>query len=182
MVGIHKLVCYFCGSENSSRFARRHHEREHSENAYPVEAMNIQRFWQKVNPASALECWIWNANMHYKGYGLFGRDGKTLKAHRFSYETMIGPIPDGLVLDHLCRVRSCVNPYHLDPVTSGVNTRRGLCNSTRPLKTHCPHGHEYSEGNIYLEVAKDGGKVRHCRACRHRAVTESNARQKLKDK
>lgn len=150
----------------------------HGDFEYPWEKMQEQRFWLKVIAAGALDCWIWNGTMHRKGYGQFDGIDRTVKAHRFSYEAMIGEIPQGLVLDHLCRVRSCVNPYHLEPVTSGVNTRRGLGNSTRPLKTHCPQGHEYVEGNIYLEVAKDGGNVRHCRTCRLRAVAVANAKKK----
>lgn len=71
-------------------------------------------------------CWEWQkAIRECNGYGICARNGKTDYAHRFSYETFVGPIPEGLELDHLCRNRKCVNPYHLEPVTHTVNMRRG---------------------------------------------------------
>lgn len=70
-------------------------------------------------------CWIWAARKNGDGYGLIQVAGRTLRAHRFLYERHIGAIPDGLVLDHLCEVTSCVNPYHLEPVTTVENMRRG---------------------------------------------------------
>ena len=85
-------------------------------------------------------CWIWNAARDRHGYGhikVGGRLGRLLRAHRVAYELLVGPIPEGLQLDHLCRVRSCINPAHLEPVTSGENTRRSPWNSA----THCRNGH-----------------------------------------
>jgi hypothetical protein len=71
-------------------------------------------------------CWLWQGNIHPdKGYGIMRRGGLTRRAHRFFYETLVGPVPDGLELDHLCRVRHCVNPDHLEPVTHAENLRRG---------------------------------------------------------
>lgn len=74
-------------------------------------------------------CWIWTAQIGTHGYGVFGTGGradrKMVYAHRFSYEMYVGPIPDGLHLDHLCRVKPCVNPDHLEPVTPRVNAQRG---------------------------------------------------------
>lgn len=152
MVGIHKLVCYFCGSENSSRFARRHHEREHSENAYPVEAMNIQRFWQKVNPASALECWIWNANMHYKGYGLFGRDGKTE-----SCDLEVCHNDGDSSNNHVSNLRwDTHSSNQWDQVAHGKHS-----NASR---THCRRGHPLS--GLNLIEASSGNGHRNCRTCR----------------
>lgn len=82
------------------------------------------RFWSKVEQRG--ECWEWVGHIKWSGYGSFhsGKRHGTFIAHRFAYEDMIGPIPDGLELDHLCRNRPCVNPYHLEPVTRAVNHAR----------------------------------------------------------
>jgi hypothetical protein len=71
-------------------------------------------------------CWIWQLASDKDGYGAKKHKRKSIKAHRFYYEKKFGPIPEGLVLDHLCRVRSCVNPDHCEPVTNTVNIRRGV--------------------------------------------------------
>lgn len=83
-----------------------------------------QRFWIKVRPTAT--CWLWAASKDQKGYGYFRINGVLRRAHRVAYEAQFGPIPEGLTLDHLCRVTSCVNPLHLEPVTGGENTRRGM--------------------------------------------------------
>ncbi|WP_414630996.1 HNH endonuclease signature motif containing protein [Alcanivorax jadensis] len=91
--------------------------------------------------------------------------GKAVKAHRFSYETFESPIPEGMQLDHLCRVRNCVNPRHLEPVTNRENVRRGF--AARPAQTHCRSGgHELTEENIYLNPRGH----RECRICRREAA------------
>jgi len=82
-----------------------------------------ERFWPKVDRGGA--CWLWTGALYVNGYGAFrGPDGRTIRAHRFAYERVVGPIPEGLDLDHLCRVRACVNPAHLEPVTRAENLRR----------------------------------------------------------
>lgn len=85
---------------------------------YNVDAST--RFWAKVQTARPDECWLWLGAMMPHGYGHFEQN----TAHRFAYEDMIAPIPAGLHLDHLCRVKHCVNPYHLDPVTADENNKR----------------------------------------------------------
>lgn len=86
-------------------------------------------------------CWIWPEIVSTNGgYGRFWDGERTVTTHRWSYERFVGPIPDGLQLDHLCRVRACCNPTHLEPVTQLVNIRR----SPRIKPTHCPQGHEYT--------------------------------------
>lgn len=124
------------------------------------------RFWKKVSPEPNSGCWLWTACVFPAGYGKLMVEGKTESAHRVSYRMHVGEIPDGLELDHLCRVRCCVNPDHLEPVTRSVNVKRGLmgrlgCNS-ESKKTHCPGGHPYSGDN--LVIGTDGS--RRCKACK----------------
>lgn len=107
-------------------------------------------------------CIDWTAYLNEDGYGTFKVAGKVLKAHRFSYEQFVGPIPTSLQIDHLCRRRNCVNPDHIEPVTSGENSRRGETIAAANLcKTHCPKGHAYEGDNLYLYP--DGR--RECRTC-----------------
>lgn len=116
-----------------------------------------ERFWVKVeeNPAG---CWLWQASTR-NGYGCFAVEpGDNAYAHRWAYEQMVGEIPAGLQLDHLCETRNCVNPYHLDPVTPLVNTRRSSRGNA--TKTHCPAGHEYNEANTKLYRGR-----RYCVVC-----------------
>jgi hypothetical protein len=114
-------------------------------------------------------CWIWQASIKTKtGYGSFGwgRRSYSIPAHRACFLLFVGSIPEGLELDHLCRRRACVNPDHLEPVTTKVNNNRGIgpeCARQRQLaKTHCPKGHEYTEANTY----RFGKNYRACRQCR----------------
>jgi hypothetical protein len=84
-----------------------------------------KRFWAKVQRTAT--CWSWTGWINDHGYGHFGvNNTKTVKAHRYAYELLVGSIPAGLVLDHLCQVRACVNPAHLEPVTMAENTRRAV--------------------------------------------------------
>lgn len=137
-----------------------------------VREYDLARFWAKVDKAGPVPpsrpdlgpCWIWNGNLsttgHRAGYGRFliGPQ-RYAPAHRYAYELVVGEIPDGLVIDHLCSVKSCVNPAHLEPVTRAENTRRAP--KANALKTHCPQGHPYDEANTYTS---GGGRL--CRACR----------------
>ncbi|WWV91859.1 HNH endonuclease [Microbacterium phage phiMiGM15] len=89
-----------------------------------------ERFFAKVRPASFEECWHWQGARNVGGYGVFQvgssrGTARTRLAHVWAYEHLIGTKPEGLDLDHLCRNRACVNPWHLDPVTRGVNVARG---------------------------------------------------------
>jgi hypothetical protein len=96
-------------------------------------------------------CWLWQRSTNRDGYARAGINGRVLSIHRLTYEMVVGPIPDGLQLDHLCRVRNCVNPEHLEPVTPLVNVMRSphTLASINSAKSHCPKDHEYTEENTY---------------------------------
>ena len=122
----------------------------------------LERFWTKFQKMPS-GCWEWQGYRDRDGYGQFNvYRRQRMQAHRYSYEMIVGPIPDGLQIDHLCRNTSCVNPAHLEPVTCQVNLLRGeTFQAKNAVKTHCPRGHEYTEDNTYR--AKNGS--RSCRAC-----------------
>lgn len=120
-------------------------------------------------------CWTWTAGGNGTGYGWisFSRDDRGL-THRYAYTLLIGPIPDGLEIDHLCRNRRCCNPLHLDPVTTKVNQERGI----RATSTHCQRGlHELTGYNLILKVRKSGHVNRECRACKYESQRRSVARR-----
>lgn len=136
-----------------------------------------ERFWSKVQKTDT--CWLWSGCILTTGYGQFSvADGKRVSAHRFSYELLVGPIPDGLDLDHVrargCTNRHCVNPDHLEPVTRGENIRRGqtglVRGSQQRAKTHCPRGHEYTPENTYIPPG-GGRECVDCRKSRRKNVT-----------
>jgi hypothetical protein len=131
-----------------------------------------ERFWSKVRKTD--DCWLWTAGLN-GGYGVYTIGGRPRPAHRLAYEELVGPVPDGLQLDHLCRVRRCVNPAHLEPVTSKENTRRGtavdVIAERQRSKTHCPRGHPYAIYGITITRrtgSRAGRTERVCTACRKR--------------
>lgn len=110
-------------------------------------------------------CWLWTGGKNPNGYGrVFDKGAGALRqAHRLVYERLVGPIPEGLQLDHLCRVRNCVNPEHLEPVTARENTIRGDTGPGRNArKTHCMRGHEFTPENT--RIRPNGSRM--CRTCR----------------
>lgn len=130
------------------------------------------RFWRKVQKTEA--CWLWTAGMSVGGYGRFKANGRMNFAHRFAYELLVGPIPDGLQLDHLCRVRHCVNPAHLEPVTARENTMRGESfAAVHGVKDACESGHTFDDANTYQRPG--GGRA--CRACRREATRAYRSRK-----
>lgn len=107
------------------------------------------------------ECWLWTASLRSGGYAQIYVNGRILAAHRVAYEEFVGPIPDGLQLDHLCRVRRCINPVHVEPVTLRENVARGVGKASHALRTNrCVNGHEFTSKNTR---SRPGG--RRCRAC-----------------
>jgi hypothetical protein len=111
-------------------------------------------------------CVLWTGYRNSDGYGRIGVSGRSRAVHRVVYELLAGPIPDGLDIDHLCRVRHCANVAHLEPVTRRVNTMRGeTAAAANAAKKGCPAGHEYSQDNTYFYRGR-----RYCRPC-HRALT-----------
>jgi hypothetical protein len=137
-----------------------------------------ERFWAKVNIRAADECWEWQAFTTPKGYGRFntGTGASSAWAHRYAYELLVGPIPDGLVIDHLCRNPGCCNPVHMEPVTAVENTMRGHSfSAVNAAKTHCVRGHPLAGSNL----GRDGksGK-RWCRTCRYEINRKNYLRRK----
>lgn len=143
-----------------------------------------ERFWNRVDKTES--CWLWLGGLTRYGYGIMGigQRGKRVNAHRFAYEMLVGLIPEGLQIDHLCRVRNCVNPEHLEPVTNAENGRRGVAGQWKVVQrmqvNQCPQGHEFAHPNLY--VRPDGARA--CRECmraatrRWRARNNNNTNQK----
>ena len=119
------------------------------------------RFWAKVDKSS--ECWNWLGYVDAEGYGHYHTRGQgMMRAHRVAYSIATGRIPDGLVIDHLCRNTRCCNPAHLQAVTDRVNVMRGIGPSAKnAVKCECVKGHEFDEKNTYNR--KDGKRA--CRRC-----------------
>ena len=124
----------------------------------------VQRFWDTVAPGDLGACWSWPKCVDRSGYGhvFVGekkrKTNRCVKAHRLAYTLLRGEIGDGLVVDHVCKNRKCVNPWHLEQVRQGENLARGATNTS---KTHCPQGHEYTEENTYN---RSNGN-RSCKVC-----------------
>jgi hypothetical protein len=134
------------------------------------------RFWSKVRVNSITGCWEWTAATT-DGYGSFGVGRNVQRqAHRHAYETLVGPVPDGLELDHLCRVRSCCNPAHVEPVTRQVNCERSpIIGKWKASVTRCPEGHEYNDANTYYDARRNKRQCRICARAWSRAYRERQA-------
>jgi hypothetical protein len=119
----------------------------------------------KVDPESG--CWIWAGHITKAGYGVYTKkvNGKRSVAHRVVYEEIMGPIPEGMTLDHRCRTRACVNPAHLEPVSMRTNVIRGTGPTAKNLrKESCKNGHPFTPANTWMYEGR-----RYCRECRRQA-------------
>jgi hypothetical protein len=167
----HKHPCPICGGPKDAKaeFCRKCFLVAQGPDGDPLSEQ--KRFWEKVDKNGPIikpelgPCWIWKGTCDKLGYGRFGikRSGSWIKvlAHRYSYELLVGKIPEGVEPDHLCRNPACVNPSHLETVTHQENLRRGEHANGQSTKTHCPKGHPYNEENTYVD--KRGGRT--CRIC-----------------
>jgi hypothetical protein len=131
------------------------------------------RFWDKVQITEG--CWLWQSWIGTHGYGHYWLDHHVRQAHRVAYELAVGPIPEGLQIDHLCRVRHCVRPDHLEAVTRLENVRRGKSGEWQRSKTHCPQGHEFTPENTRL--TREGW--RQCKPCLREADRRYRERKAL---
>lgn len=143
----------------------------------PKITLERERFDAKWMLAPITGCWLWTGARNDNGYGYFyGRAHRSHGAHRYSWMLYRGPIPDGMVIDHLCHVRACVNPDHLRVVSQKANALENsdCVSALNAKKTHCPRGHEYTEANTYHR-ANAPGAYRACRACGREKKRERRA-------
>lgn len=126
-------------------------------------------FWSKVD--KTFDCWNWTGSLQSSGYGCWTFNGKRVLAHRVAYERLVGPIPAGLQIDHLCRNKVCVNPDHLEPVTAAVNMSR----TPQALATHCHKGHPLSGSNL----GRTGKGSRRCMQCNRDTAAAHRERRRL---
>lgn len=136
-------------------------------------------FWERVLKGREDECWPWLGGLTGPGYGLATVNRKLVLAHRHAYETVVGPIPEGLTIDHLCQNKPCINTAHMEVVTRGENARRGEKNrkvrsSGRWMasRTHCKNGHEFTSENVRIE-----GNTRRCLPCARERSRQFRARK-----
>lgn len=122
----------------------------------------LERLIENVDMTTSAPCWLWTAGRSSGGYGMLRANGKPVYTHRVAYEIWKGPIPEGLTIDHLCRVRACCNPAHLEAVTNQTNILRGAgFAAVHAATTHCPRGHALVAENL---VQRHRERARHARA------------------
>lgn len=119
---------------------------------------------KRISPEPMSGCWLWTGKRNPYGYGIVAKKYSEKQAHRVVYEMLRDPIPVHLQADHLCRVRACVNPFHIEIVSQQVNLARGHGVAARNArKTHCPYGHSYTPENVYRRPGSPNS--RECRVC-----------------
>lgn len=184
-----------CGKPVSARYLCRLHYGRLLKHDDPLAVKMIigadqARFWSKVDkngplPSNRPElgpCWLWTKHL-VEGYGQFDTgptsDRRVFTAHRWSYLQLVGPIPDGLQLDHLCRNTACVNPKHLEPVTIRENLLRGETHAAaNARKTACARGNHPYDIHGRTRRNRDGSMERYCHTCRLELQRQRRARQK----
>lgn len=136
-----------------------------------------ERFWAKVRPAGALECWEWTGGRN-KGYGQVRLDGRIHRAHRVAWTLLRGEIPDNLTIEHECRNPSCVNPWHMDLWPLSKNSAGAINQNVN--RTHCKRGHEFTLENTALKSPQAEGRAarRKCRECARLDMRARRARDK----
>ena len=134
-----------------------------------------ERLWPRIDASGP--CWLWTGGKGRNGYGKVTRDRNsgTAYVHRVVWEILVGPIPAGADMDHLCRVRACCNPDHLEPVTRAVNVARGSSRAGAPRHTECTNGHRLTPDN----TAMNGTGKRTCRTCKNAAARRYRTRKAL---
>ena len=133
----------------------------------PEDMTGFHHLLYTLDQATPDKCLLWTWGTDREGYGQVhvpGDNNKLQYTHRVAYEWVNGPVPYGLEVDHLCRVHACYNPHHLEAVTHSVNISRGAHSIVNASKTHCPHGHEYTAENTYINPKGH----RACRECRRK--------------
>jgi len=138
------------------------------------------RFWAKVQPEPNTGCWLWSAATMSTGYGAFGVTSKNIQlSHRVTYLTLVGPIPEGREIDHLCRQRACCNPAHLEAVTAQTNITRQPRVINARAASHCKSGHEFTPENTqWFSGGRNKPIRRRCRTCRLAMKRRDRERQK----
>lgn len=123
---------------------------------------SLDRFIARSMPEPNSGCWLWMGALTSDGYGRVLVGTRKIAAHRVAYEALVGPIPFGMTLDHRCRVRCCINPAHLEPVTNKINVLRGTGPTAKHARaTHCAKGHPFEGDNLFISQ-----NARRCRTCR----------------
>lgn len=127
----------------------------------------MARYWSKVALDGPGQCWEWHGGMSGRGYGVTHFRGRTLAAHRIAYVAQGRTISDGMVIDHICRNRLCVNPTHLRETTQAINSVENSLSipAFNKVKTHCPQGHLYSLENTRMQRKSSSSSSRNCRTC-----------------
>jgi hypothetical protein len=140
---------------------------------------DLDRFWTYAAAPSDEACWEWTGGLDRRGYGMFWSGAQGVRAYRWLYERMVGAVPAGMHLDHLCRNTKCVNWHHLEVVTPRENIMRGEGVAARfAARTHCDQGHPFSGDNLIVSTDRRGYVRRRCRVCAVEAQRRYAARRK----
>lgn len=175
--GEHPCAVDGCGrSVRASGWCSTHYQRWWKTGSTECQELSARdRFWAKIKYTPE-GCWEFQSARDPEGYRTLSVGGRTRRAHRVAYELLVGPIPEGLTLDHLCRNTGCVNPDHLEPVTHRVNILRGRgLAAQNAAKTHCIHGHPLSIENTYVSARGQ----RQCRTCNLRRAAQRRFRAEV---